>query len=166
MDLDPMTSVFHSPTDRKLSVVDLLAEQARAKKKLDQKYKQRSPHKFSDDLYASYLTLRTVPVATFFSETPREWQLPITSINEDMLLKQLDVPRAERHQIEGLMTATTRGQAGVADAQLSRRAIIDLATNPPPRVGYVQQLTARWLLRPFPLGYVMPLQTSNKNVPF
>ena len=96
----------------------------------------------------------------------------------------LGLPRSERDQIEGIVSAVSayrnrtfaevastataeqahRARASIAEKQLNSqlmcRALIDLATNPPLKVGHVQRLTTTRTLRPFPLG----LRTSRKNM--
>jgi len=78
-------------------------------------------------------------------------------MNEDRLLAQMGLPRAERYQIEGLQMGRSPavGVTGLPDLtseQLSRRALLRLATDPPPEVGDTQRRTAGWLLRSYPLG--------------
>ena len=93
-------------------------------------------------------------------------------MNEDRLLRVLELPVAERNQIEGLQTgrahvhgethAATRARQGVelSAEQLSSVAIVRLAANPPPAVGVMQRRTAHKLLRPYPLGLVSHARSS------
>lgn len=118
---------------------------------------------FTDEFYSNCVCLRSIPLADFVREVPRQWVLPITSANEDRLLALLGLPRAERDQIEGLQASIwlARGQTsgnsegssssvgqGLTESQISSRAIARLASNPPQEVGAMQRRTARWLLRP------------------
>ena len=76
--------------------------------------------------------------------------MPITSIREDRLLKEMGLPRDERNQIEGLSSvARLNGGLELTEEQVSSRAIARLSTNPPNGVGNVQRRTANWLLRAF-----------------
>ena len=109
----------------------------------------------TDPFYASYLSLRSIPVDVFLSDEPPKDPLPITSIGEDKLLLELGVSRGERDQIEGLAALGDQ-----VEAQLSARAIVRLAADPAPEVGVMQRRTAKWLTRPFPLG----LRFSGKNM--
>eukprot|EP00966_Prymnesium_polylepis_P053485 1236752-Prymnesium_polylepis.1 len=117
-----------------------------------------------DDLYSSCLAVRSLPIGFFLSDEEPEWRLPITSINEDQLLKHLGLSGAERNQIEGLQLGAraTDSNVGVSltEDQLSSRAIVRLAANPPPEAGKLQRRTFQRLLRPFPLG----LRFSGKNM--
>jgi len=110
-------------------------------------------------IYTSCLALRSLPIAKFLRDDPLG-MLPITSINEDRLLKELGLAREERKLIEGLTTVNTRGSQGLTEEQLSSRAVVRLAADPPPGVGNLQRRTRTWLLRPFPLG----LRFSGKNM--
>eukprot|EP00966_Prymnesium_polylepis_P015278 353485-Prymnesium_polylepis.1 len=65
------------------------------------------------------------------SDLPREWPLPITSINEDKLLVALGLQRSERNQIEGLSSIKVRGGLTITEAQLSSQAVVRLAADPP-----------------------------------
>jgi len=118
----------------------------------------------TDEFYGSCVTLRSLPVSVFLSDKPPKWPLPITSINEDRLLKQLGVSKAERAQIEGLQmgnrSASSATNGGLTEEQLSSKAIVKLAASAPPDVGTMQRRTASWLCRPFPLG----LRFSGKNM--
>lgn len=119
----------------------------------------------TDPYYASILALRSVPLSTFLSEAPRQWVLPITSVNENRFLIEIGLSRSERDVIEGLQTRRAsavgmRDIFGLTEEQLASRAIARLASNPTPEVGSMQRRTAKWLLRPFPLG----LRFSGKNM--
>jgi len=113
-----------------------------------------TPSKYlTDELYVTYLSLRSLPVAAFLGDEPPAWVMPITSMREDKLLKELGLPRDERNQIEGLSSVgRLHGGLELTEEQLSSRAIARLATNPPHGVGNVQRRTANWMLRLFPLG--------------
>jgi len=116
----------------------------------------------TDAFYAACLSLRTLPNTAFLGSSSPIWPLPISSINEDKLLKELGLHQAERHQIEGLSAISARGSFTIfsTEAQLSASAIVRLAANPPPAIGKMQRRTAGWLLRPFPLG----LRFSGNNM--
>jgi len=134
-------------------------ELAKARGKL---YKQKDPKELTDTYYAEQLGLRSLPVPTFLSSAPASVALPITSINEDRLLVELGIVHAERNQIEGLHSSSSRARGGhvLSEEQLSSIAISRLAANPPPEVGIIQRRTQKWMLRPFPLG----LRFSGKNM--
>ena len=94
-----------------------------------------------------------------------KWVLPITSVNEDKLLKCLGLSTAERNEIEGLhigRSQPARRAAGATQSEQQQRdrAIARLAADPPPMVGAMQRRTAKNLLRPYPLG----LRFSGKNM--
>jgi len=118
----------------------------------------------TDEFYAGCLALRSVPVQLFMVEAPQPWVLPITSVNEDRLLVLLGLRSAQRNQIEGLVglqtgrpTSGTGGGIGPAD---ELNAVARFASDPPQEVGHVQRRTAKWLLRPYPLG----LRFSGSNM--
>ena len=121
---------------------------------------------YTDAFYSAQVCLRSLPVHTFMSNAPREWALPITSINEDRMLELLGVSQADRNQIEGLRDATAARDRSsddgptITEEQRTSSAVARLAANPPPQVGPMQRRTAKWLLRPFPLG----LRFSGKNM--
>jgi len=124
---------------------------------------RRSASSANDELYTSILTLRSLPLSEFFKHGAPHWPLTISSINEDRLLKELKLPEAERRQIEGLMvrgSSWVDGEAGLTEEQMSSRALVRLAADPPPEVGIIQRRTLSWLLRPYPLG----LRFSGKNM--
>ncbi|KAL1499340.1 hypothetical protein AB1Y20_011547 [Prymnesium parvum] len=136
-----------------------LEQQSRAKRKLQASY-DGTRRNATDGLYVSYLSLRTLPVAAFLAGD-RAWSLPITSINEDRLLLELGVSRTERDEVEGLSIAPRDSvSAHLSEQRRSSAAIVRLALNPPPRVGFFQTRTIDWLLRPFPLG----LRFSGNNM--
>jgi len=118
----------------------------------------------TDDFYASCLCLRTVNLEYFLRGNAQGWAMPITSINEDKLLTLLGLPRGELDLIEGLQirsaTAGIHHGVGLTEEQLSSRAVARLAANPTAEVGRMQQRTALWLLRPYPLG----LRFSGNNM--
>eukprot|EP00966_Prymnesium_polylepis_P077141 1786886-Prymnesium_polylepis.2 len=108
--------------------------------------------------------------STFLGDAPQPWILPITSVNESRLLKELGLPKAEHNQIVGLRIRHVQRVSGASniwgfwltEQQISSRAIVRLANNPPPGVGRLQRLTSQRLLRPFPLG----LRLSGKNMSY
>jgi hypothetical protein len=107
----------------------------------------------TDEYYAACISLRSVPVSDFLGPSPPVWPLPITSINEDRLLKELGLSNAERSAIEGLQFAQAStpdpsgSGMGLTEEQLSSRAIVRIAATAPPEVGAMQRRTAKWLLR-------------------
>jgi len=117
----------------------------------------------TDELYASYLSLRSVPASSFLVEgASRKWPLPITSIEESKLFAALGLTLAERNEIEGLrfQGSSLASVEGLTEQQLSSRAIARLAANPPGEVAKIQHRTRDWLLRPYPLGF----RFSGKNM--
>jgi len=119
----------------------------------------------SDAHYSSFLSVRSVSVGIFLGDAPPQYALPITSIGEDRLLRELGLPQAERNQIEGLQIGRISSddeQSGLSltKEQLSQRAIVRLAADPPTRVGSLQRRTATKLARPYPLG----LRFSGRNM--
>eukprot|EP00966_Prymnesium_polylepis_P229116 5301864-Prymnesium_polylepis.2 len=81
-------------------------------------------------------------------------ELSITSISELRLLTELGLPEVEQKQILGLRLRTLAFSSGlwVSERQLSSRAIVRLALDPPLEVGKMQRHTSARLLRPYPLG--------------
>ena len=123
--------------------------QMRIRDKLHKKEKKKP----TDPYYTARLSLRTLPVQFFLSDKPRKWVLPITSINEDVLLMRMGVRAAERSQIEGLAVGQSSAASDdngfmLTEEQLTSRAIYRLALDPPPAVGNLQRRTVDWLLRP------------------
>jgi len=119
----------------------------------------------TDEHYASCLCLHSLPVAQFFRRDRPEGPIPITSINEDRLLTELGLSEVERSRLEGLIPSSSSSlrdedQHELSQGQLSSRAVVRLACNPPQAVGTIQKLTTSWLLRPFPLG----LRLSGSNM--
>ena len=111
--------------------------------------------KTTDPFYTGYLSVRAHPVTAFMGRAPPKWALPITSVNEDKLLKLLGLTATERSQIEGLLetrrplsSSGTQLALGLSVEQQMTRARVRLATNPPSRVGDLQRRTQSWLLRP------------------
>ena len=84
----------------------------------------------------------------------------IAAINEERMLKEMGVPSYERRKIQGLRVKNVSSHSGLSEEQQSANAIARLAANPPLQVGQMQRHTARWLLRPFPLG----LRFSGRNM--
>mmetsp|Transcript_64229 Transcript_64229/g.191742 ORF Transcript_64229/g.191742 Transcript_64229/m.191742 type:complete len:606 (+) Transcript_64229:5599-7416(+) len=116
----------------------------------------------TDEYYASFLTLRSVPVAVFTGDDPPLWPLQISSINEDKLLLLIGIDQRERHLIEDLQQAlkTRTRRGGFNGEQLAAQAIARLAADPPSEVGGLQRRTTTRLLRLFPLG----LRFSGNNM--
>eukprot|EP00966_Prymnesium_polylepis_P289876 6695801-Prymnesium_polylepis.1 len=145
-----------------------VAAQAKATRQLQKRGRRRFSTKSMkkvDDYYTSIVSLRSVSVGTFLGNAPPQHALQITSINEDRLLRELGLPKEERKQIEGLkirrFSSDEEGSGlTLSKEQLSARAIVRLAANPPPPVGMMQRRTAIKLLRPYPLG----LRFSGKNM--
>jgi len=124
-----------------------------------------SKSRSTDQLYASYLCLRSLPVSSFMQSEARQTSLNITSINEDKLLAAMGLSSADRKAIEGLqprhvLTAEHLDAGGNTEEEMSTLAIIRLAREPPLQVGQMQRRTSQWLLRPFPLG----LRFSGNNM--
>jgi hypothetical protein len=120
----------------------------------------------TDEFYATYLGLRAEPVSTFLGDSPSSWALPITSMNEDVLLIQLGVSRGERDRIEGILRRHPSSTVTLSEEQQISRAVIRLAADPPLQVGRMQRRTAGWLVRPFPLGQPCEDRTKDRTVPF
>ena len=138
--------------------------QAKASRQL-QRRERRSSGVFTEEHYASFLTLRSVSVSALLANAPLQYALQITSIGEGRLLSELGLPKEERNQIVGLQIRRfSAGEEGdglsLTKEQISARAIVRLAANPPPRVGLLQRRTAKALVRPYPLG----LRFSGKNM--
>jgi hypothetical protein len=106
----------------------------------------------AETFYTECIAVRSLPVPSFLANERGKRHLPITSMKEDRLLREMGVTSAERHQIEGLSTISTRNGVALTEAQLALRAIVRLAARPPVEVGRLQRRTARWHLRPFPHG--------------
>eukprot|EP00966_Prymnesium_polylepis_P309381 7149015-Prymnesium_polylepis.1 len=132
----------------------------KARTKLDKKLK--ADKNKTDKFYSFYLCLRSEPVATFLGEGKPKSELPITSINEDRLLKELGISVSERNLIEGLSSRSRKFSSGigVTDEQQTFRAVARLAANPTPEVRAMQRRTTNFLLRPYPLG----LRFSGRNM--
>lgn len=128
--------------------------------------KHRAHEKPTDPFYQEYLSLRSVPVSTFLSTSPRPWVLPITSISEHKLLSTIGLSHAERDQVEGLQIGgassarRSSNEVALTEQQMMSHAAFQLSSNPPAKVGSMQRRTAQWLLRLFPLG----LRFSGKNM--
>jgi len=136
---------------------------ARTAERIDRKRNRRHSYDTTDEYYSECLSVRSAPLTWFLKGgAHHNWVLPMTSINESRLLVELGLLQAERSQIQGLQTslAQTDTTHQLNEEQLSSRAIIRLAVDPPPEVGQMQRRTASQLLRPFPL----PLRTSGRNM--
>ena len=92
--------------------------------------------KKTDELYRDHLVLRSVPVSDFLKSNDYGFVLPITSIEETKVFKEMRV------------TALEKGAQSGADAML----IQELAGEMTHAVHALQQRTAKWLVRPYPLG--------------
>eukprot|EP00966_Prymnesium_polylepis_P200987 4657716-Prymnesium_polylepis.1 len=123
----------------------------------------------TDAFYASFICLRSVPASKFFSQEPANTQLSITSLGEQRMLTALGLPSSERSLIEGLKFKRSSGDS-LNERQLANRAIVRLASNPPPEVGSLQRRTRGWLLRPYRVSrevrtsVASPLTDSNSRV--
>jgi len=145
-----------SVEDSVRSESEYIETMASARRKLDKKVK--GTKLLTDPFYAGCLSLRSEPLPAFLRCDPPKTVLPITSINEDVLLKAIGTSVAERNRIEGLHTSSAATGSELFEEM--SRAIVQLAANPPPEVGRMQRRTAESLLRPFPLG----LRFSGKNM--
>jgi hypothetical protein len=93
----------------------------------------------------------------------------ITSLGEQRMLTALGLPSSERSLIEGLKFKRSSGDS-LNERQLANRAIVRLASNPPPEVGSLQRRTRGWLLRPYRVSrevrtsVASPLTDSNSRV--
>jgi len=94
---------------------------------------------------ALVISLRTCPVDNLFAESG-PWPLTFSSVNEDRLLKQYGLSKAERNEIEGLV-----GES-VGPSKRTQQAAVGLSYDPPAAVAEVQRVTRKALLRPYPLG--------------
>mmetsp|Transcript_40239 Transcript_40239/g.110796 ORF Transcript_40239/g.110796 Transcript_40239/m.110796 type:complete len:545 (+) Transcript_40239:2-1636(+) len=136
-------------------------ETARAKRKFERKARA-VPKQEIDELYATYVALRSVPYTSAFAgDTLRaaRWELPISSINEDKVLQVMGLSADERDQIEGIQRGRGAGLELTEERQISQ-AIVRLAASPPSALGHVQRRTSQRLLRAYPLG----LRFSGKNM--
>jgi len=125
--------------------------------------RQKSKQNFTDVLYSSCLCIRTVPFNGYLRNLFGKYRLTMTSVNEHRLLAELGLSKSDRKQIEGLFDRkmeTGIGALGLTEEQLTISAISRLAANPPQRVGNIQKMTAKRLLRPYPHG----LRFSGKNM--
>jgi hypothetical protein len=104
----------------------------------------------------------------FLGDGPRPWVLCITSISESRLLTELGLPRVEQNQILGLQVRRAAGviSGGVwlSGQQLSNRAIVRLAANPPPQVGKMQRYTSRRLVRAAVRPHTLSMTTRHAKV--
>mmetsp|Transcript_18234 Transcript_18234/g.49267 ORF Transcript_18234/g.49267 Transcript_18234/m.49267 type:complete len:614 (+) Transcript_18234:1-1842(+) len=147
--------------DSMVSIADNMVETSTtARRKLDKKLK--ADKNTTDKYFSLYLSLRSEPVSTFLGQSNPKSELPIFSINEDRLLKELGVSISDRNLIEGLLTSRSQSEVGIGltEEQQTSRAIVRLAARPPPEVKAMQQRTEKFLLRPYPLG----LRFSGKNM--
>ncbi|KAL1496398.1 hypothetical protein AB1Y20_016353 [Prymnesium parvum] len=131
-----------------------------ARRKLEKKRGKKRAKHATDPHFATHLCLRTVPVSDFLVAEDNGWVLPITSVNEDVLLKELGLSQLDRHQMEGLTFRSADVPSSLTEAQLSTLASVRLARDPPPEVGTMQRRTAGWLVRLYPLG----LRFSGNNM--
>jgi len=128
--------------------------------------KFQKPTKASDaSLYTSCLAVRSGDLSDAMQCVPPNTPLPILSVNERRLLDMLGLSRVDQYLIEGLQvqdipSAISGDHVMLSEDQLSTRTSARLAADPPPQVGHLQRLTARWLMRPYPHG----LRFSGKNM--
>jgi len=134
----------------------------KARRKLDRRLKADKNKNKTDKYFSYYLTLRSEPVTNFLEQATPKSELPISSINEDRMLKELGVTVSERNLIEGLLSGAPRSDAGIGltEEQQTSQAIVRLAANPTPEVNAMQRRTMTRMLRPYPLG----LRFSGKNM--
>jgi len=144
-----------SEFDAPLTVVDSMAN---GRRRLDKKVK--ASKNTTNEFYAQYLSMRSVPLHHFLRGSPPKWALPISSINEDRLLKELGLSAADCNQLEGLHVERSPSEVGRTEEQQVSQAALRLAADPPLAVGRMQQRTTSHLLRPYPLG----LRLSGKNM--
>mmetsp|Transcript_14795 Transcript_14795/g.39537 ORF Transcript_14795/g.39537 Transcript_14795/m.39537 type:complete len:1181 (+) Transcript_14795:3770-7312(+) len=143
--------------------VDLKAD---AERRLVNKYRKKNKSSArTDEYYKAQITMRSLAVPSFLAvdlSSIRSWALgiPITSINEDKLLRIMRVSQVDRNHIEGLSSMTMRGGVGLTEEQVSSRALVQLAADPPAGVAKLQRRTHSLLLRPYPLG----LRFSGNNM--
>jgi len=118
----------------------------------------------SDSVYANCLSIRSMPIGDFLASPCPGPKMIMTSTAEGRFLAMMDVHGAERSQIQGLQIRNSElgsaGKLGLTEEQLSTRAVVRLAGNPPLRVGLMQRQTSQRLLRVYPLG----LRFSGKNM--
>jgi hypothetical protein len=102
----------------------------------------------TDPLLAQITALRALAVPPFIEGARSPWALPITSINEDKLLRVLGVSRLVRDQIEGLQSGRNDGSLlNLDEQQLSSQAVVRLAADPSMEVGQMQRRTTTRLVR-------------------
>jgi len=142
------------------SIADEMVESSmKARRKLDRKLK--ADKNKTDKYFSYYLTLRSEPVTSFLRLATPKSELPISSINEDRMLKELGVRVSERNLIEGLALGSgSNAGIGLTEEQQTSQAIVRLAANPTPEVMEMQRRTMTRMLRPYPLG----LRFSGKNM--
>jgi len=114
----------------------------------------------TDAYYANCLAIRSQPVDLFLGSAPSRWEFTMTSMDENRLLRELDVTKADRDHIEGLQATSLTGRPGRSEAQVALLALLRLSTDPPAAVGRMQRRTAQKMLRMYPLG----LRFSGKNM--
>jgi len=104
----------------------------------------------TDERYANVLAVRSHPLSTFLTNGPALSVLPVSSINEDKLLRELGLSDSERYLIEGFQAG--QGVLGRTEKSSSKAALVRLAADPSPQVHAMQRRSLRWLFRPYPLG--------------
>ena len=112
-----------------------------------------------DELYVGLIVLRSEPLEIPLGPGSK-WPLPITSISEPKLLRELGISRSERIAIQELSSVRGQGTVGLSDEQQMSRAVATLAANPPPEVGRMQERSKTKLLRAYPVG----LRFSGRNM--
>jgi len=141
---------------------------AMAAMRMMEERRMRSSRNETDAFYAEWLCLRSMPAKTLLASDSNPTTLPITSMNEGLLLKVMGLTAEQRDRIEGLQVRHTSLQARRASRRassssydiaevfglekMSSRAIVRLAASPPAAVGSMQRRTAKVLVRPFPNG--------------
>jgi len=133
---------------------EMVGSSMKVRRKLDRRLKADKNKNKTDKYFSYYLTLRSEPVTNFLEQATPKSELPISSINEDRMLKELGVTVSERNLIEGLLSGAPRSDAGIGltEEQQTSQAIVRLAANPTPEVNAMQRRTMTRMLRPYPLG--------------
>ena len=135
-----------------------------------EEYRTRSSRNVTDGLYAGLLCVRSQPVKEFLARRskPASLLINITSVSEGVLLKLMGLSADERYQIEGLQVRGASAKSYVAGMasleQISSRAVVRLAQNPPAAVGSIQRRTANWLIRLYPNGYAHTREGQRPHV--
>eukprot|EP00966_Prymnesium_polylepis_P314204 7260938-Prymnesium_polylepis.1 len=95
----------------------LLAAQMSAQKKLRRAWARTMQFDNEmDELYVGIIALRSEPLETFLGGGSR-WPLPITSLNEARLLRELGISSSEKIAIKELSSVRVQGTFGLSDEQ-------------------------------------------------